>query len=121
MREVCETARRNTIKKKRDIIRSSGLSSLEEMKEKKLLTLSPYPAHRSSSQPPGSKMTREAKEEEAENATERSVRAKSRRKTLLSGYCSMMDTPRRISAPGGEFLGQERKELEPDRVSASEP
>ena len=127
VREVCETARRNTIKKKKDIIRSSGLSSLEELKEKKLVTLSPYPPHRGSSQPPGSKRTREDEEEEAENGTERSVRARSisrsclPRKALLSGYCSMMNTPSRISAPGEEILGQERKELEPDRVSGSKP
>ena len=51
VREICEAARRATIRKKIEIIRSSGISSLEELKEKKLVTMSPYPPHRGSSQP----------------------------------------------------------------------
>ena len=58
-RKICETARWNTIRKKKELILSSGLSSLEELKEKKLVTMSPYPPNRGSSQPPGGKRTRE--------------------------------------------------------------
>ena len=126
MREVCRTARRNTIQKRKDAIRSSGISSIEELKEKKLVTMSPYPPHRGSSQPPGSKRIRESEEEEDENDRNRSVRARSMsrsclpRKNLPSGYHSMMNTPKRVSEPVVENPRQE-KEGEPDRVSGSRP
>ena len=124
IREVCETARRNTIKKKKDLIRSSGISSLVELKEKKLVTMSPYPSNRGYSQPPGSKRCREDEVAGDENELERSVRARSisrsclPRKTLHSGYCSIMDTPQRSRGPDGT---QEEKELESDIVSGSRP
>lgn len=55
------------------IKKSSVISSLKELKEKKLVTMSPYPSNRGSSQPAGSKRNRE--DEEVEDDTERSVRA----------------------------------------------
>ena len=106
------------------IKKSSVISSLKELKEKKLVTMSPYPSNRGSSQPAGSKRNRE--DEEVEDDTERSVRARSvsrsclPRKTL-SGYFSRMETPSRVESTDGEHQGIERKESEPDTASGSKP
>ena len=106
--------------KKKEIIRSSGISSLEELKEKKLVTLSPYPPHRGSSQPPGTKRSRNGSEEEDEIETERHVRARSisrsclPRKTIKAGYGLMMETPKTTDV-------KRRKEAELDIVSGSGP
>ena len=126
--------------KKKDTIRSSGISSLEELKEKKLVTLSPFPSSRSLSQPSGNKRSRVVSDGENEQDLERSVRARSvsrsclPRKALQSGYLSMMKTPRRgigqeevflpSSQPASqdeECRQQEGKKLESDRVSGSMP
>ena len=131
-REICETARWNTIRKKKEAIRSSGISSLKELKEKKLVTMSPYPPSRGSSQPPGGKRTRDSAEEEEDNNIETSLRARSisrsslPRKTLQSYFStektssSTTEMSRRTGSNEGLYE-KGRKESEPDMVSGSGP
>ena len=78
--------------KKKEMIRSSGISSLEELKEKKLVILSPYPPHRGSSQPPEAKRSWNGSQKEDGIETERHVRARSLSRICLPKKPLRMDT-----------------------------